>query len=126
MQALLIRLEDDEREALDDTARRHKLSRAAVLRQALRMLAGAPAPHDPTLLENLRELRSAFERAGVNLNQIARRLNASDAFEARTLGAVLTEIIQLNRDTRTLLAALEELRQRRRDIDAPATERAQT
>lgn len=126
MQAFLIRLGDDEREALDDVARRHKLSRAAVLRQALQMLAGAPAPHDPTLLENFRELRSAFDRAGVNLNQIARRLNASDAFEARTLGAVLTDIIQLNRDTRALLAALEEPRQRRRDIDPQATERAHT
>ncbi|MGL4240241.1 MAG: hypothetical protein ACRCTI_03925 [Beijerinckiaceae bacterium] len=126
MQALLIRLEDHEREALDDVARRHKLSRAAVLRQTLQMLAGAPAPHDPILLENIRELRSAFERAGVNLNQVARRLNSSDALDARTLGAVLTEIIQLNRDTRALLAALEEPRQRRRDIVPQATERAQT
>ncbi len=126
MQALLIRLGDDEREALDDVARRHKLSRAAVLRHALRMLAGAPAPHAPILLENIRELRSAFERAGVNLNQVARRLNYSDAFDARTLGAVLTEIIQLNRGTRALLVALEEPRQRRRDTDPSATERAQT
>lgn len=126
MQAFLIRLEDHEREALDAAARRHKISRAAVLRQALQMLAGAPAPHDPNLLERICELRSAFDRAGVNLNQIARRLNASDAFDARTLGAVLTEIIQLNRDTRALLTALEEPRQRRRDIDPPGTERAQT
>ena len=126
MQALLIRLEDHEREALDDTARRHALSRAAVLRQALRMLAGAPAPHDPVLFENIRELRSAFERVGVNLNQIARCLNTSDAFDAYTLGAVLTEIIRLNRETRALLSALEDPRQRRRDIDPQATERAQT
>ncbi len=111
MQALLIRLGNHEREELDNVARRHTSSpvppcsgrrcrcwlarRLRMPRYCWRIFASCEAHSD---------------RAGVSLNQIARRFNASDAFDARTLGTVLTEIIQLNRDTRALLAALEDPR----------------
>jgi hypothetical protein len=105
MQTLLVRLNEDERRLLDHLSAEGAGSRAAIVRQALGLLAGRMADLDPQRTQVLQELARTYAQAGVNLNQLARRLNSAGDIDAARLAAVLGEIIALNDATRRALGA---------------------
>ena len=68
---LCLRLTHQERAKLEADARRCGLTKSALLR---RMISGLEVKARPS--QELRELRTEIHRIGVNINQIARSVNA--------------------------------------------------
>lgn len=71
---ICLRLSGEEREQLDSKAKQCGLSRTALLR---RMITGQKIQARPS--EELRKLRLEIHYIGVNINQIARSVNAGIA-----------------------------------------------
>ena len=71
---ICLRLSKEEREQLDSKAKQCGLSRTALLR---RMITGQKIKARPS--EELRKLRLEIHYIGVNINQIARSVNAGIA-----------------------------------------------
>ena len=71
---ICLRLSDEEREQLDSKAKECGMSRTALLR---RMITGQKIRARPS--EELRKLRLEIHYIGVNINQIARSVNAGIA-----------------------------------------------
>ena len=69
-----LRLTPQERAKLEADAKRCGLTKSALLR---RMISGLEVKARPS--QELRELRAEFHRIGVNINQIARSVNAGIA-----------------------------------------------
>jgi hypothetical protein len=105
MQTLLVRLTEDDRVLLDRLSAAGAGSRAAIVRQALKLLAGRVVSLDPNRNRLLRDLARSYAQAGVNLNQLARRLNTAADTDLAGLAGVLAEIIALNDVTRRALVA---------------------
>jgi hypothetical protein len=105
MQTLLVRLTEDDRVQLDRLSAAGAGSRAAIVRQALKLLAGRMVSLDPDRNRLLRDLARSYAQAGVNLNQLARRLNTTGNTDLAGLAGVLSEIIALNDATRRALVA---------------------
>jgi hypothetical protein len=117
MQTLLVRLTEDDRVLLDRLSAAGAGSRAAIVRRALKLLAGRMVSLDPDRNRLLRDLARSYAQAGVNLNQLARRLNTSEDTDLAGLAGVLSEIIALNDATRRALVAAAAAS----DIGGPAT-----
>lgn len=86
--------DDAEFVIIDDKARTAGLSRASFGRAAMLGSAGPRAQRAPTInAEALALATAALNKAGANLNQVARALNAGGAnVAAREFGQVLAEV----------------------------------
>ncbi len=98
-----VRATEAEKEAIDRAARGAGLSQSRYLARTI-----ADARYPPTLpdREELRRVRLLLEKAGVNLNQIARQMNAFARGTGKTLPA-LAEISEAGKVVRNLCRALD-------------------
>ena len=89
---LCLRLTSQERAKLEADARRCGLTKSALLR---RMISGLEVKARPS--QEIRELRTEVHRIGVNINQIARSVNAgiATAEDARQALFLLGKVYQL-------------------------------
>ena len=89
-----LRLTPQERAKLEADAKRCGLTKSALLR---RMISGLEVKARPS--QELRELRAEIHRIGVNINQIARSVNAGiDVYKRQHQGRLHLGIITFKKD----------------------------
>lgn len=92
---LTVRLDDEEAGQVADLAERYGIPGAGVLRAGVAVLAGAPVPQPPNV--DLLAVRREVNAIGVNVNQIARRVNGGErvaAVELQQMVDMLHELVR--------------------------------
>ena len=92
---LTVRLDDEEAGQVADLAERYGISGAGVFRAGVAVLAGAPVPQPPNV--DLLAVRREVNALGVNVHQIARRVNGGErvvAVELQQMVDVLHELVR--------------------------------
>lgn len=92
---LTVRLDDEEAGQVADLAERYGIPGSGVLRAGVAVLAGAPVPQPPNV--DLLAVRREVNALGVNVNQIARRVNGGERVAAVELQQMVDMLYELVR-----------------------------